>query len=603
MASAADYFVAENGNDDATGSMTAPFATVQHAVGVIEAGDTCYIRGGNYHEEVTIDGLKGTADAPITFMAYNNEQVTLDGSRSVEELGSKGWTQHRGNIHKTTLATDISQVFVDGEWMMLARWPNARFDLDEAWDFTKWAQGNEAPSKNGTEYDAAYNGHDLAASGLDMTGAMAILNVGSFTTEARSITSHSPGQDHFSYAPKVGNYRTVHHHYFIDSKLDLLDQETEWYFAPSTKTLYLWAPGGGVPKADSVRAKTTTNAFFFTKCEFIRIKGLDFFGTTFRMTECAHLTVEDCDLTYPSFSRRVLGDYGEVAGTRIERCSHTMILNCSFAYTDALVMKIMNGHHNTVENCDLHHLDYTCAHHVGNSGAIWFRNDRFGVFRRNTVTVSGPSEGIMTSSDMLVELNNVSSLAHLQNDGSYTALGQGDQRVTVARNWYHNTLKTSARFSDGPKDHAPEWMRTGSLYRNVTFNAQAGLTFMVKGDERGVYNNLCEKTVLFADTSGDPAKSGVHAKSRCINNAVGTHIDFVAPTRTETNNWEGNAKAKRIGTQVRDWDNLDFRPRAGSDLIDAGTVVPGVTDGYIGPRRILGPTSTEPPTTGFLVEN
>ena len=372
---AADYYVATNGSDSAAGTWGAPFATIQKAADTVAAGDTVYIRGGTYHEEVVINNLDGTAGNPILFTAYSNEVVMLDGSQDVADLGSAGWTLHSGNIYKTTLSGDISQVFVHREWMMLARWPNARFDDESAWTWDNWAQGDESLSSPGigTEYDAAANGHDLAASGLDMSGAMAILNINNFGTWARPVTAHAAGQGYFDYDPAgISSIKTVNHYYFMDSRLNLLDSETEWYFDPSDKTLYLWAPGGGVP-AD-VRCKNQDNAFFFTNCQFIQVKGLRFFATTFRMDNCNNMTVEDCDLEYPCFNKRTLGETGEIMGTRIEDSHYVKVLNCSFAYTDGLVMKLTGGSHNTVENCTLHHLDYTVAHHSGNSGFIWWRN-------------------------------------------------------------------------------------------------------------------------------------------------------------------------------------------------------------------------------------
>ena len=42
-----------------------------------EPGDTVFIRGGTYHETVT-PAHSGTASAPNTYSAYNNETVTID---------------------------------------------------------------------------------------------------------------------------------------------------------------------------------------------------------------------------------------------------------------------------------------------------------------------------------------------------------------------------------------------------------------------------------------------------------------------------------------------------------------------------------------------
>lgn len=58
---AADYYVATNGSDSASGTLEQFFATIEHTAGVV-AGDTVFIRGGNYHECVVMDRRAGTAE-------------------------------------------------------------------------------------------------------------------------------------------------------------------------------------------------------------------------------------------------------------------------------------------------------------------------------------------------------------------------------------------------------------------------------------------------------------------------------------------------------------------------------------------------------------
>ena len=44
---ATDYYVAADGNDAHPGTLSAPFATIQHAADLAAAGDTVHIRGGS----------------------------------------------------------------------------------------------------------------------------------------------------------------------------------------------------------------------------------------------------------------------------------------------------------------------------------------------------------------------------------------------------------------------------------------------------------------------------------------------------------------------------------------------------------------------------
>ena len=54
------WFVAPNGLNSNTGTLAQPFATIQQAANVAEAGDTVFIRGGTYHETPSCPAHSGT---------------------------------------------------------------------------------------------------------------------------------------------------------------------------------------------------------------------------------------------------------------------------------------------------------------------------------------------------------------------------------------------------------------------------------------------------------------------------------------------------------------------------------------------------------------
>jgi hypothetical protein len=66
------------GKDDAAGDEQSPWRTINHALKQLTAGDTLYLRGGVYREQVYC-AVAGTKDAPITIRAYPGELVILDG--------------------------------------------------------------------------------------------------------------------------------------------------------------------------------------------------------------------------------------------------------------------------------------------------------------------------------------------------------------------------------------------------------------------------------------------------------------------------------------------------------------------------------------------
>jgi parallel beta-helix repeat protein len=104
----ATYYVANSGNDANTGTtLTAPFKTIQKAMNKAVAGDTVYVRGGTYREEISVYSGGGSAGNYVNLFAYNNEVPVIKGSDLVT-----GWVKHSGNIWKKTgWASNSQQVF------------------------------------------------------------------------------------------------------------------------------------------------------------------------------------------------------------------------------------------------------------------------------------------------------------------------------------------------------------------------------------------------------------------------------------------------------------------------------------------------------------
>ncbi|MCP4195704.1 MAG: DUF1565 domain-containing protein [Proteobacteria bacterium] len=73
------YYVAPDGNDSNPGTKARPWRTIQKAAATMVAGDTVYIRAGTYEEQV-IPQNSGNADNHITYAAYSDETVTIDGN-------------------------------------------------------------------------------------------------------------------------------------------------------------------------------------------------------------------------------------------------------------------------------------------------------------------------------------------------------------------------------------------------------------------------------------------------------------------------------------------------------------------------------------------
>ena len=80
IAHAATYYVATTGSDSNPGTEAQPWRTVQHAADTMVAGDTVYIRGGIYNENVQTMNSGNATEGYITFSPYSGENPTIDGT-------------------------------------------------------------------------------------------------------------------------------------------------------------------------------------------------------------------------------------------------------------------------------------------------------------------------------------------------------------------------------------------------------------------------------------------------------------------------------------------------------------------------------------------
>lgn len=170
-ASPLTLYIAPNGDDSSPGTIEEPFLTLEgardairthRAEGTLPDGPvTVYLREGSYYRTQSFElGAEdsGTADSPITYASYPGETARLTGGLELDrddftpvtdaavldrivdvdardtvlqlDLHAAGITDF-GNLsrHGYWYANDLSEIppmelFVDGEGMTLARWPN-----------------------------------------------------------------------------------------------------------------------------------------------------------------------------------------------------------------------------------------------------------------------------------------------------------------------------------------------------------------------------------------------------------------------------------------------------------------------------------------------
>ena len=604
MSNAVEYFVSINGSDSNPGIVDKPWRHVTEALKFLKAGDICSIREGKYDDFVLIEGLKGSPDHPITFRAYPGENVVFDGTMQIDG----DWSVYKGSIFTTTLQQPVWQLFVDDEMQINARWPNAFW-----YDFSVFNDSFWANSAKNSTYDAedgtgvmVDNGDkDLAHSGINATNAMTLLNIGSWITFAGTVEQHEPGANSFLFdlhqVPGAISFQPERNRYYLEDKLDLLDAPTEWFYDTTTNRLYLWPNDGRNPSKRDVRGKVISYSFNITSgSSYLVFSGIRFFATTLAAAsggihdEDVHDTrFDSIQFSYPTYSKRMLGSVAYpnstlayYRGDLINETGNFTFFNCTFEYGDGANLQY-RGTDGVFENNLWHHNDFSCVGQQNSCGSVCSEGVR-DRFVRNTVHSNGPSIGFKPGgaskkdkelgmfSGTLVQLNHFYDLKNLQHDGAHVQTTINAQNGTViSHNWGHDTQKNAYRFDRGTQANAP-WGYNGTMRENIAWNTNG---IMVKGDyhtidnnlafdnQNGMSNNTVDMVVLGQPGQGAPGEN----KHTIVNNNIlqngssASRRGGVPISAIHHNNVQGNVR-----DTLRDPDNLDFRPKANSKVLEMG---------------------------------
>ena len=581
-----EYYVSKSGSLSNLGTYNSPFLSVQQAVDIMEAGDICYIRQGVYHENISIDNKDGNESNPIIFTSYNNERVVFDGTVKIENE----WIPYSGNIWKTEIDFDIWQLFVDNEEMVMARWPNANFEDGSIWDKeNNWAHGiidsDENAYVNGTMIDEPHGNISLENIGFDISGSVAILNVGSFETYTREVLTHNGNT--FTYEPvDESGWRTKHHDYFLEKKLEFLDSEGEWFYDINSSSIYLWAPGNVNPNSLNIRGKIQSYAFDIVNSDYVEIRNIEFFGTTFKFHNCDYSKVYNCNLVYPSCYKRMLGIVGVEPDMSIfTSSSNCIVSNSAFRYTDGSAIE-MYSNNNTIENCYFYHIDYSVADLSSVMTTVRMGGSN-NIFRRNTMHKMGASSTLNVGNASIIELNDISDSGYLQSDGALVHCMINQQpNIQVRYNWLHDTIKYGVRF-DGEGDGYG-----GYVHHNVIWNVQGGI--MIKGYNHNIYNNTAfdngnknDIIIMIEQGGNDGTITLNNIANKIAGHRTGTYESYPVPGNY-VNNWNGYETNLDIKDFLVDPENNDFRLLDSSSLIDSGIQYGDISVDYYGAYPDLG---------------
>jgi hypothetical protein len=247
--------------------------------------------------------------------------VALDGSWTKDSDGK--WATPSGG-------RSVLQLFIDGELQLLARYPNAKwsdksaFYAVENWFRSQKPGAHNTETGNGKLLDqgacpnaslccGTCNTHDLAQSGINATGALAVMNLWSCDTGVQRVTTHSAAEAsvlryNATWDGLCDNYHGGDGRYFVEGMTRgraLLDAPEEWLLDTSTaEVLVAERPA----LAASVRGRVVDYALTVLNASYLLIANLSFHAATLSVTGDVHdITLASLVFNYSAVANRSLG--------------------------------------------------------------------------------------------------------------------------------------------------------------------------------------------------------------------------------------------------------------------------------------------------------
>jgi hypothetical protein len=430
------YYVATNGADSNPGTLEQPFKTIQMAASLASPGDTVLIRAGTYRETVT-PLRSGVADRPITFRNHEQETVVVSGADLVTP---NAWSSADELVFRTSVPMPLgadNQLFLDGQMMIEARFPNSSMDVSRPVKLTATSGSFTGKGKTaeGTIYQDALN-----QPANHWVGANLHISLGKvWIAETVKVTASGPGWIRFTfnestyYQPVVGNT------FFLTSGAAALDAPGEWCFDPVGKILSLRTPDGKTPSLHKVEYKSRQYAFDLRGKSHIVVRGLKLFANTIVTDpESHHLTLDSLDARYLSHFtvlerwRTGLADSGIILDGESNTLSNSIL-----AFSAGNGVSLL-GSGNKVVNNVIHDVDYSGGVGAGINtgggcrGALIERNSIYDVGHR-MIDIGKLGAGRVQSNDLWAGGIQVTDFG-----GIYAASTDGDGTV-ICYNKIHDT--------------------------------------------------------------------------------------------------------------------------------------------------------------------
>ena len=586
------YFISPNGSDNNPGTINRPFKTIQKCAELVQPGSTCWLRQGTYRETVR-PKMSGTKTEPITFAAYKQELVTISGAELVNN-----WSKDRGSIYRADLKLPVdgysdtgflaNQVFVEGAMMPEARLPN----LDQKRDFLRPnLLGGGLESLGGTA--AKIENEEIPKLSEGWTGGRIWTNEW-YTSRTGEITG---GTAEKLIAEMTAPWDRGGFWFYLFGKLELLDDPGEWFYRGSSDSLYLWSPDSKTPQ--SVEVKQRNLAFDLSDRSHIVVRDLNLFANTITTSDRStgividgirakyvshHMTLPplpESEKAYESDDALFLAAHAHDTGIQL-RGSNNILRNSVIDGSSGNGVLLEGNNHQVINNIIVntnYQVSYAAPVRLNGNGHKISHNTikRTG---RDAISWDWHTAGT-DGRNIEISYNDISQFGMVSTDlgGIYVCCHVNLEGGSIHHNW----IRDAQAFS-------PFWGTRGiyldietfnsTIHHNVVWNLTGGKDNygVAAGSPRG-YDRIFNNTFL-----GEVELAGEYIEAR--NNIFAESASIAAEQQSNNLFLDTDIKFSRPPSQKSQLKSTgaipDFTLQKDSPAIDAGIIIPQITDNFVG---------------------
>ena len=567
------FYVSPTGNDHNPGSIDQPFQTLAHGTAQLYPGETLYLRGGTYRETLAMD-QSGRSGAPITIISYQNEQVTITGCDVVT-----GWNAIGGGIWRTsvqwTLGDGTNQLFVDGIALLEARTPS---NVSTNWLNPTTASVTVGSSNTVTSaaFDNVPNNY---YAGMWFVGGIGL----SWSWQCAKIAASNGSTLTVDPTTKSSPWFTGSGRGYVFGGRALLNAPSEWYWQPGSpmNTIFLRTSDSTNPNGHLVEAKRRVwSVDISSGANYIIITGVRLRAGAVRLNGDNNV-LTNCNAKYLSHFTKFRtgyspnGDAEQDGGISIGG-NNNAVRMCEIANTAASgVFCGWGSQGNEITKCNIHDIDYSGTY--GSPIALTGTGHRVTF---NTCHTSGRDIIQPRGFGHDIRYNDLFDPGLMCKDlgivyGGYQD-GSGTGTTRIAYNWVHDYLhRFDSVLCNGI--YLDNYCRNTTVDHNVIWNVGGSVRVNRPADNIRTYHNTtfsCDFAI--GSNTYDAYPNGNPDPSYWTSDRYSSDV---------RNNLELGTAAT---SQLVDPANRDFRLKASSSAIDAGVLLGGFNNGYVGAAPDLG---------------